>query len=273
MHYLVPGPTPCPEVVAVFYIRPAEVLTLFKCWGRSSSRATEHRCRVLNNHPPFPYQPSPLRLLPTPSLFSFFSVGVPWARAVTGLTLGGGLVAFPPPLTAVRRSSPTGLGWLKAWLNASWHGVLFPSTLWCPLPPRGLLSGAGRPPGCVNGNDAGVTTLGKLPRNLTQALVPLNPGPCAHPGTFVCHPLFGVHPGTFEPNTGRCFLWLRPFTLLAPSGRVPRLVHPTPSVHVGTVFPLVDPFRTHFLVYHFTVQFIARPVLYVLTVPVYKWFK
>ena len=27
--YLVPGPTPCPEVVAVSYIRPAEVPTLF----------------------------------------------------------------------------------------------------------------------------------------------------------------------------------------------------------------------------------------------------
>ena len=33
MHYLVPGPTPCPEVVAVFYIRPAEVLTLFSVEG------------------------------------------------------------------------------------------------------------------------------------------------------------------------------------------------------------------------------------------------
>ena len=29
MRYLVPGPLPCPEVVAVFYIRPAEVPTLF----------------------------------------------------------------------------------------------------------------------------------------------------------------------------------------------------------------------------------------------------
>ena len=29
MRYLVPGPPPCPEVVAVFYIRPAEVPTLF----------------------------------------------------------------------------------------------------------------------------------------------------------------------------------------------------------------------------------------------------
>ena len=33
MCYLVPGPTPCPEVVAVFYIRPAEVLTLFSVEG------------------------------------------------------------------------------------------------------------------------------------------------------------------------------------------------------------------------------------------------
>ena len=33
MHYLVPEPTPCPEVVAVFYIRPAEVPTLFSVEG------------------------------------------------------------------------------------------------------------------------------------------------------------------------------------------------------------------------------------------------
>ena len=33
MRYLVPGPPPCPEVVAVFYIRPAEVLTLFSVEG------------------------------------------------------------------------------------------------------------------------------------------------------------------------------------------------------------------------------------------------
>ena len=33
MRYLVPGPLPCPEVVAVFYIRPAEVLTLFSVEG------------------------------------------------------------------------------------------------------------------------------------------------------------------------------------------------------------------------------------------------
>ena len=33
MHYLVPGPLPCPEVVAVFYIRPAEVPTLFSVEG------------------------------------------------------------------------------------------------------------------------------------------------------------------------------------------------------------------------------------------------
>ena len=30
---LVPGPLPCPEVVAVFYIRPAEVPTLFSVEG------------------------------------------------------------------------------------------------------------------------------------------------------------------------------------------------------------------------------------------------
>ena len=33
MCYLVPGPTPCPEVVAVFYIRPAEVPTLSSVEG------------------------------------------------------------------------------------------------------------------------------------------------------------------------------------------------------------------------------------------------
>ena len=33
MRYLVPGPTPCPEVVAVSYIRPAEVPTLFSVEG------------------------------------------------------------------------------------------------------------------------------------------------------------------------------------------------------------------------------------------------
>ena len=33
MRYLVPGPTPCPEVVAISYIRPAEVPTLFSVEG------------------------------------------------------------------------------------------------------------------------------------------------------------------------------------------------------------------------------------------------
>ena len=33
MRYLVPGPLSCPEVVAVFYIRPAEVPTLFSVEG------------------------------------------------------------------------------------------------------------------------------------------------------------------------------------------------------------------------------------------------
>ena len=33
MRYLVPGPLPCPEVVAAFYIRPAEVPTLFSVKG------------------------------------------------------------------------------------------------------------------------------------------------------------------------------------------------------------------------------------------------
>ena len=35
MCYLVPGPTPCPEVAAVFYIRPAEVPTLFSVEGEA----------------------------------------------------------------------------------------------------------------------------------------------------------------------------------------------------------------------------------------------
>ena len=33
MCYLIPGPLPCPEVVAVFYIRPAEVPTLSSVEG------------------------------------------------------------------------------------------------------------------------------------------------------------------------------------------------------------------------------------------------
>ena len=33
MRYLAPEPTPCPEVVAVFYIRPAEVPTLLSVEG------------------------------------------------------------------------------------------------------------------------------------------------------------------------------------------------------------------------------------------------
>ena len=35
MRSLVPGPTPCPEVVAVSYIRPAEVPTLFSVEGEA----------------------------------------------------------------------------------------------------------------------------------------------------------------------------------------------------------------------------------------------
>ena len=35
MCYLVPGPLPCPEVVAVSYIRPAEVPTLFSAEGEA----------------------------------------------------------------------------------------------------------------------------------------------------------------------------------------------------------------------------------------------
>ena len=35
MRYLVPGPLPCPEVVAVSYIRPAEVPTLSSAEGEA----------------------------------------------------------------------------------------------------------------------------------------------------------------------------------------------------------------------------------------------
>ena len=35
MRYLVPGPLPCPEVVAVSYIRPAEVPTPFSVEGEA----------------------------------------------------------------------------------------------------------------------------------------------------------------------------------------------------------------------------------------------
>ena len=35
VHYIVPGPKPCPEVVAIFYIRPAKVPTLFSVEGEA----------------------------------------------------------------------------------------------------------------------------------------------------------------------------------------------------------------------------------------------
>ena len=45
--YLVPGPTPCPEVVAVFYIRPAEVPTLFSVEGNAQVKQKNHECGLL----------------------------------------------------------------------------------------------------------------------------------------------------------------------------------------------------------------------------------
>ena len=116
------------------------------------------------------------------------------------------------------------------------------------------------------------------PRAHPWALVPLHSGPCAHPTAHSAPaPLCATHSSEFTLALsslilGAAFSSFGRLPLLAPSGRVPRLVHPTPSVHLGTVFPLADPFRTHFLVYRFTVRFVAQPVLYVLTVPVYKWF-
>ena len=42
MHYLVPGPLPCPEVVAVSYIRQAKVLTLFSVKGDTQVKQKNH---------------------------------------------------------------------------------------------------------------------------------------------------------------------------------------------------------------------------------------
>ena len=42
MRYLVPGPTPCPEVVAVFYFRQAEVSTLFDVEGDAQVEQKNH---------------------------------------------------------------------------------------------------------------------------------------------------------------------------------------------------------------------------------------
>ena len=46
-HYLVPGPTPCPEVVTVSYIRPAEVPTLFSVEGDTQVEQKNHAVRFL----------------------------------------------------------------------------------------------------------------------------------------------------------------------------------------------------------------------------------
>ena len=40
--YLVPGPMPCPEVVAVSYIRPVEVPTLFSVEGDAQVKQKNH---------------------------------------------------------------------------------------------------------------------------------------------------------------------------------------------------------------------------------------
>ena len=43
MHYLVPGPTLCLEVVAVSYIRQAEVPTLFSVEGDAQVEQKNHK--------------------------------------------------------------------------------------------------------------------------------------------------------------------------------------------------------------------------------------
>ena len=47
MCYLVPGPTPCPEVVTISYIRPAKVLTLFSVKGDTQVEQKNHECGFL----------------------------------------------------------------------------------------------------------------------------------------------------------------------------------------------------------------------------------
>ena len=47
MHYLVPGPVPCPEVVAVFYIRLAKVPTPFSVEGDAQVKQKNHTVGLL----------------------------------------------------------------------------------------------------------------------------------------------------------------------------------------------------------------------------------
>ena len=49
VRYLVPGPTPCPEVVAVSYIRQAEVPTLFSVEGKAQVKRQNTVVRFLTN--------------------------------------------------------------------------------------------------------------------------------------------------------------------------------------------------------------------------------
>ena len=47
MRYLVPGPTPCSEVVAVSYIRQAEVPTLLSVERDAQVKQKNHECGFL----------------------------------------------------------------------------------------------------------------------------------------------------------------------------------------------------------------------------------
>ena len=55
MRYLVPGPPPCPEVVAVFYIRPAEVPTLPSVEGDAQVERQNTVVRFLTKYVFFSY--------------------------------------------------------------------------------------------------------------------------------------------------------------------------------------------------------------------------
>ena len=48
--YLVPGPTPCPEVVTVFYIRPAKVPTLSSVEGEGQVEQQNTIVGFLTSH-------------------------------------------------------------------------------------------------------------------------------------------------------------------------------------------------------------------------------
>ena len=57
MHYLVSGPPPCPEVVAVSYIRQAEVPTLFSVEGEAQVERQNTIVRFLTPCLSYPYSP------------------------------------------------------------------------------------------------------------------------------------------------------------------------------------------------------------------------